>query len=79
MESGMCRGHGAQILWVMVLPMIDRELAITCTNSLKDVDRDVYSFVISRSSLARNDFIFATSFQVEGYYQRNVSLCFRVP
>jgi hypothetical protein len=32
MESGVCRGHGGQILWVMVLPMIDREMAITCTD-----------------------------------------------
>lgn len=49
MECGMSRAHSEQILWVMVLPMFDREMAITCTDihASHDVDRDVYSFVIS--------------------------------
>jgi hypothetical protein len=49
MEGGMSRAHSEQILWVMVLPMFDREMAITCTDihASHDVDRDVYSFVIS--------------------------------
>lgn len=72
MKSGVCRGHGGQILWVMVLPMIDRELAITCTDihASHDVDRDVYSFVISLSSLTDNS-IFATSYAIEGCYQES--------
>lgn len=76
MESGVCRGHGGQILWVMVLPMIDREMAITCTDihfsSFSQVGRSRCLLQLRHLSASRaNNSIFATSFAIEGCYQES--------
>ena len=84
MESGVCRGHGGQILWVMVLPMIDREMAITCTDihfsSFSQVGRSRCLQLRHLSASRANNSIFATSFAIEGCYQESDLLpCYQEP
>jgi hypothetical protein len=82
MESGVCSGHGGQILRVIVLPMTDKALAIAYTDihaSQGCRSRCLQLRHLARRSRANNS-IFATSFSMRGCYQESDLLpCFREP